>query len=380
MQKTIRKKRSVLQFVLLITFFTMLSTMNVSAATIAKIGNKGYSSLQAAVDHVKNGQTIKLQKNYKSQPESFLTHTFEVNRKVSFTLDLNRHTLSCVGNNADIQINKGSVTIKNGTIKSLKKNGYWGGDIYVKKGAKLNIKSGTYYDILVSNMGGAVNISGGTFTFKKRDSGTMAGFFNHGGTMTLSGIRLSSNREYSIINNAKEYNGIKGVLNIKSGTYTGTLGWPCDELISNSGTAKITGGTFKTTGGDAEDACISNFGTMTISKITCTSFSPCVHAGASGKVTIKSGTFTHTSAYGGTILVSGDASKLEITGGTFKATGKKLYDGCAVYCGDGSTVTLKGGKYSCPNDPSHAPVYVGLYAKKYTCKVKNVKTSSSLPS
>lgn len=157
------------------TFTLMLLTMlcilllgaPVSAAskkTVATIGKKKYTSLQAAVKKVKNGQTIKLKRNI------VLEESIYVDRNVKFTIDLNKKKIT-ENNCSALFVNKGTVTLKNGTFQS-------GIGIFIEKKGTLNIKSGSY-GMYVSNSG-KLNISGGTVHY-----------IDNMGTLKVSGGKIT---------------------------------------------------------------------------------------------------------------------------------------------------------------------------------------------
>ena len=68
----------------------ILSSARVDAATVAKIGNKSYSSISKAISVVKNGQTIQIIKNTKWKVPAGGSPEIK-NKKV--TMDLNGHTV-----------------------------------------------------------------------------------------------------------------------------------------------------------------------------------------------------------------------------------------------------------------------------------------------
>ena len=153
------KMKRTLKLVLLALMCTLLLGISTSASakTVASIGSKNYSSLQSAIKAVKNGQTIQLKSNVT------ITETIKMNRNVKFTLNLNKKKITSKNCSA-LAITKGTVTLKNGTIKSSM-------GIFVEKKATLNIKSGTY-NCYISSCG-KLNVSGGTIKGVSNDRGTM---------------------------------------------------------------------------------------------------------------------------------------------------------------------------------------------------------------
>lgn len=370
------KKKKLFVLWILTFICVLMCGMPVAAAKkpVAKIGSKKYYSIQSAVDKVKNGQTIKLQRDIKSSEQ-----IFKLERKVSFTLDLNKHKIQCGGNYCEIELKKGNVTIKNGSVIGLKiSQTRMGARIWVQKGAKLTIKSGTYKDLSIGNYGGTVSVTGGTFRYELDDPRYISGLINHNGKMTLSGIKF-----YSNVPNGAIWNGYAtkeaASLTIKSGTYKSTsTSEEADALVTNSGdgdTATILGGSFSSKG----DEChiFLNGGTMTVKKAVCKAKTCCIDN--FGKMTIKGGSFTSTGT-GITVLMGENGSNTVITGGTFSAKGAVSnpdsfkYEGdsdpYAVYCGYNASMSIRGGTFICSKKPKDKGVIGVSYApKSFTCKV-----------
>ena len=142
-----RKQRESLQkktFVPIIglLFLIILVSMNhvpvYAAAKVASIGSRKYTSLQKAVDSVKNGQTIKLLKNV-----SLKKTVVSKARNVKYTINLNEHTITGNSSKAVFKFKKNNkVTLKNGKIKHGKK---YAGNILIEcDDAVLTIAGGTY--------------------------------------------------------------------------------------------------------------------------------------------------------------------------------------------------------------------------------------------
>ena len=119
-----------------------------SAKTVAKIGSKKYSSLEAAIKKVKNGQTIKLQCNVT------LKKNLVLNRNVKYTINLNRKKIT-MKNCTGIDLKKGKVTLYNGTISTSM-------GLFVGKKAALTVKKGTFKFTFMNH--GTMTVSGGTVT------------------------------------------------------------------------------------------------------------------------------------------------------------------------------------------------------------------------
>lgn len=365
-------RKSRLWMIMFVALCVALWGMTASAATpAATIGKKQYKSLQAALNAVKNGQTIKLKKNIKVTEGQMIDFT----RNVKFTLDLNKHTVANVVGYG-FHIKKGTVTIKNGTIKAGApwKEGYSGGfSVYIEKGARLNITDGTYKNLNLINYGTAV-FSGGKYTFDY----TYSGFANYG-TMTLGKIEASSTGcggNDAIVKNLKG-----GKLSIKSGKYraklhetgAGDKSGAMAVVYNQEGSTIISGGTFTTSGGDNgySTSCLWYCnGSLKITKATCKSCRPCImqvydynylgiNGELTGKLTIDGGDFTTTDADASTLSINGT---VKINGGTIKATAKGsdasaedlkqephvVFGPYALSGGKRARVTMTGGTFSCP--------------------------------
>lgn len=168
---------------------------------VAEIGSQGYESLQAAIDAVQDGQTVTL----------LADATEDVVISKSITLDLGGKTLT--NTNADkatISVTGGTVTVKNGNVvggtsyynievtKNSNANltltdvtataGNTGSSMIDNYGT-LTITSGTYtggLNVVKSEEGSVLNISGGTFTLNYATNGYTGVIFAYGDT-TISG-------------------------------------------------------------------------------------------------------------------------------------------------------------------------------------------------
>ena len=116
---------------------------------------------------------------------------------------------------------------------------------------------------------------------------------------------------------------------------------------------------------------------MTIKKAVCTAKARCIDN--FGKMTITGGTFTSTNTGINTLMGNSDSSTV-ITGGTFTAKGAAVYPetfkyngDCqpyAVLCGYNASMSIRGGKFSCPKKPQDKGVIgVSYGAKSFTCEV-----------
>lgn len=139
-------KRLLLALICILMFSIPVSA---SAKTVAKIGSKKYSSLEAAIKKVKNGQTIKLQCNVTLKKHLVL------NRNVKYTINLNKKKIT-MKNCTGIELNKGKVTLYNGTISTSV-------GVYVREKAALTVKKGTFKFTFMNY--GTMTVSGGTVKY-----------------------------------------------------------------------------------------------------------------------------------------------------------------------------------------------------------------------
>ena len=297
-----------LAYVSLALFLTLVLSVPALAATVCKIGSKGYSSMQAAVNAVKNGQTIKVTKPITT------TSTVTVPAKAkSFTIDFKNHQYSCNADVAAFNIgNKAKVTIKNANIIAQRTALVIAGGS--GKNASVTIKSGKIKarhikvdGILVVNGGSVTNMgepnnSGPFFVVSKTGSLTITdgdhslGIDNSGKTKITGGHFTNAYRYW--ITNGRDAGGEveisggtfagssyirnlgKGKMTIKDGTFR------FDEPIRTEGTSSlaISGGTFYTKGAQV------------------------AYLGADTKTTVKGGTFHGDLVFSGKATISGAKS------------------------------------------------------------------------
>ena len=166
---------------------------------VAEIGSQGYESLTEAIGAAQDGQTVTL----------LADAAEDVVISKSITLDLGGKTLTNTNaSKATISVQSGTVTVKNGNV--VGGNDYY--NIEAKKDANLTltdvtatagntgssmidnwgtltITSGTYtggLNVVKSEEGSVLNISGGTFTLSYATSGYTGVIFAYGDT-TISG-------------------------------------------------------------------------------------------------------------------------------------------------------------------------------------------------
>lgn len=174
---------------------------------VAEIGSQGYETLQAAIDAAQDGQTVTL----------LADAAEDVVISKSITLDLGGKTLTNTdAGKATISVTGGTVTVKNGNV--VGGTSYY--NIEVTKGSNANltltdvtatagntgssmidnwgtltITSGTYtggLNVVKSEEGSVLNISGGTFTLEYATNGYTGVIFAYGDT-TISGGEFIQN-------------------------------------------------------------------------------------------------------------------------------------------------------------------------------------------
>lgn len=203
---------------------------------VAEIGSQGYESLAEAIDAAQDGQTVTL----------LADATEDVVISKSITLDLGGKTLTNTnGGKATISVQSGTVTVKNGNV--VGGNDYY--NIEAKKDANLTltdvtatagntgssmidnwgtltITSGTYtggLNVVKSEEGSVLNISGGTFTRETAPRWGITGTVLVYGTTTITGGTFN---EKSTSTNARvvvtgRVDGYDSITYVKGGTFNG---------------------------------------------------------------------------------------------------------------------------------------------------------------
>jgi len=330
-----KKKTRLLRIPILagILITLLLLCVPVSAATVCKIGKKGYSSLPKAIKAVKNGQTITVTSN-------ITTHDLlRLDRgKISYTINFNnkKYTYKYTSSKKEPAIvleQPTKVTIKKANISANFSSAMPATGQIFNGGGTLILESGTYTVPGIINAK-SMTIKGGTFkpTASMPDAynGEKYLFINmNGGTLTIAGGTFKMNGKCGIVTDTLNGQGGKK-LTIKGGTFTATRSVDREvSMMKIFNTASITGGTFNCT-----NTGIWINGNVTISggkfnfkktKQTGGGPGPGISLGGEtnkGKLTIKGGTFTSTAAsedmFPGT-CVNTFAGTTTITKGTFKA-------------------------------------------------------------
>lgn len=205
---------------------------------VAEIGSQGYESLTEAIAAAEDGQTVTL----------LADATEDVVISKSITLDLGGKTLTNTNaGKATISVTSGTVTVKNGNV--VGGTGYY--NIEVTKGSNANltltdvnatagntgssmidnygtltITSGTYtggLNVVKSEEGSVLNISGGTFTRETAPRWGITGTVLVYGTTTITGGTFN---EKSTSTNARvvvtgRVNGYTSITYVKGGTFNG---------------------------------------------------------------------------------------------------------------------------------------------------------------
>ena len=366
------KRLSVLIMILFIGFAQPIKVK--AAGNVARIGRKNYKSLQTAMDAVKNGQTIKLLKNVTINSFSFgdidpfiLRNT--KNRK--YTINLNKHKLIAQSKGSSgllgvLAVKKGTVTIKNGTLKGI---------ITIGKKATLNLSNIKY-----SGVGLDLNMiqNSGKLTMNKV-SGDMRVTGIKGSTSTLTNCKLTHTS--NMINGT-------GTVNIKSGTYTSKAKTNAPLIILDGGSLNIYGGTFTSPNSAIVNTDVTAV-TIKGGSFTATNCEVLYLSGNNdkkGKVKISGGTFT-TNQKGNPANIKGAAAILSnvdalISGGTFVSTTylPQIKDhiqnvGTVEMIGHG-LLKITGGSIS---GNSLCPIYIGAAAKNVAIANTGVKLKTNCP-
>lgn len=169
-----RRRKTGLFLITLIICMLLFSVSAFAAGTVARIGNKTYTSLPAAVKAVKKGQTIRVTKNISGNAE------IRLNKKVAYTLDFGKHTCKC-----PLTIQSGTVTLKNSKKQS--------GRILIKDNASVTILSGVYISTAKENTPAIINY--GTLTVKGGTikGGSASSAVVNSGKYVMNGGMLTSN-------------------------------------------------------------------------------------------------------------------------------------------------------------------------------------------
>ena len=358
------------------------------AATVCKIGSKGYKSLSAAMDKVAEGQTIKVTKAIKTN-ESI---TVDTNKKFILDFANKKYTFSGEGWAFGIAP-PANVTIRNLNMNAT--NAFLVGGTLTIDGGKMT--SGVIDINETPNGKGTLTINGGTYNINKNNA-QRPWIFNNG----ILKIKKGTFKKEADINNKQN-----GKLTISGGTFN----YSGDHSILDNqekATATISGGTFKT-GNCLPINVISGKVTIKGGKYISNN-SSCVNSNDGSETVISGGTFAPQG--GPAVMLRGTA---KISGGDFysglqfwgKATltgGKSTHRviayenakvtiknftvvqtdetakigpgwGNPTLLADGGRITVKGGSFTSPNGFGYAQVHGGkVTGSSGWKKLFNVKT------
>lgn len=239
---------------------------------VAEIGSQGYESLTEAVAAAEDGQTVTL----------LADAAEDVVISKSITLDLGGKTLTNTNaGKATISVTGGTVTVKNGSV--VGGTGYY--NIEAKKDANLTltdvtatagntgssmidnygtltITSGTYtggLNVVKSEEGSVLNISGGTFTLEYATNGYTGVIFAYGDTTISGGEFIQNltttgrwNHPQVILTGVVE--GYTAITRVTGGSFTNKLS--VESIFrgvgkANSDNFEVSGGTFNKSISDA---------------------------------------------------------------------------------------------------------------------------------
>lgn len=319
------------------------------AAAVAQIGETGYASLQAAIDAVKSGGTIKLLQNVDLGTDNYLSANSTAK---NVTIDLGNHAVTSAYKNFTLYLKVTNWTIQNGTIK--------------------NTNTGAYGTLAVTTRSSSATLKG--LTVESATNGVYvkiaSGFDNIVASITVEDGTKISGDQYGVYmeGQPKPNNKIRNgqeILNVNGGEITGKTAaiavFGAGAGNTKAGvTVNINGGKVYSEGfaiaGDG--ATLRENTTINISggEVISTKDTAIYHPQA-GTVTISGG-----EVYGVTGGVQMCAGTLNVTGGTISATGNgdvsgktgdgSIPDGAAVsivnraYPAGAPTMTISGGTFT----------------------------------
>lgn len=296
--------RAVLSFAMIFTMFTIASPKAAAAVgNAAKIENKEYATLNEAIEHVSDGETITLLRD--------VTEDAVIPANTKVTLDLNGHTIT---NQADHTIhNYGNLTIEGeGTIDNVS---HGRAAVYNELGASAQLKGGTYTR---SQEKGSDSSTSGENSYYN--------IVNHGDMTIEEGVVVRQDGKFSSLIENGWYDGRENNTKkpsnmfIHGGTFTGGL-----NTIKNDDYGKLTinGGTFT----NVAQAAVLNWNETTINNGTFVSDQAVILNGKlddemdKGKLIINDGTFTAGGDHEVIEPMSGgndeSLTDIRISGGTF---------------------------------------------------------------
>lgn len=309
------KLGKVLRGMLLVLTVVFMFNINVSAATStqATIGKKKYTTVEKALAAVKNGQTIKLNKDIT------LKKPLIFKKNVKYTFDMNKHKItSKVADSdtvGDLDVRAGNVTFTNGTTSA---------SVFVHEKATATIKSGTYSQVV---NWGKTTIHNGKIQNKKYSA-----ICTYKGTLVINNVTARANYNciyaeagtvtvnggsYKSINSKTTYPLIfseKATIYLKGGKYTATNG---ATVYNEKGKIIISGGNYGGNTGMLKGNIV-NFSSMSIKGGTFTnSRASALFCGKNSSTVVSGGKFTVKNGHA--IDTDYGRKKLLVNGGTFQA-------------------------------------------------------------
>lgn len=186
-----------------------IQPLAMNAGDVAAIGEKGYATLQAALDAVADGDTIQLLENIDLTD----TVTIASGSTKSFILDLNGKTLNG-GNAIAIQHNGGTLTVDDtegeGKVTSMVADGTIhlnGGSLVIISGTVENTNTSKSCAAVSNNNSGSVLVNGGTVT---APGSYGFGIANHSTSSVSVSDGTVSSGFHAIINNSNGKVSISG--------------------------------------------------------------------------------------------------------------------------------------------------------------------------
>ena len=313
---------------------------------VAKVGDTGYSTLQAAINAASDGGEVDLIAN--------VTESITISADDNVTLDLNGYTLTnstghTITNNGTLTINDSSSSHA-GTVNNVT---HQKAAVYNESGATAMLNAGTYERSLEA---GDTNGNNGNSYYTIYNQGNMEisnavinnkgtyssciinGGFEDGAKLTIDGATVTGGI------NAIKNDEYGSTLTITSGTFTNSA--LDGAVILNAATANINGGTFNGSG-----ACVINVTQGHPNKES--------SERKNSTTTITTGTFNATGTNTTLIYAPGnttmDNKGVSVSGGTFSGTiSTNLLD-------TGNVIVKEENSYVVENDnKSYAARYAGV--------------------
>ena len=216
-------------------------TTGVITKAVAQIGEKGYATLQAAIDAAQAGQTVTVLDDIE------LTATINVSADKTITLDLNGKTIDGTGKVRIAIMSYGNLTIKDSVGNGVVKAGIGtAGNCVNICGGVFTLESGNIYSlnngILIDEQAATVNITGGTVTAKP-DTKNSAAFYISSTSDTVVNISGGELLGYNgiLLWNNTEVNVTGGKITATGSTAIQGNGSKDNTDISISGNAELSG-------------------------------------------------------------------------------------------------------------------------------------------